>query len=48
VDRLFGAKKEASLVVQALNEDGTLGEPLRHAARQALLRRQTSPEGTPW
>jgi WD40 repeat protein len=39
VDRLFGEKKEARLVLQALKEDGALGEPLRHAALRVLLRR---------
>jgi hypothetical protein len=39
VDRLLGEKREASRVAQALKDDGGLGEALRHAALQALLRR---------
>jgi WD40 repeat protein len=39
VGRLFGEKKEASLVARSLKEDGALGEALRQAAFRALLRR---------
>jgi WD40 repeat protein len=39
VGRMFGEKKEASLVARSLKEDGELSEALRQAAFRALLRR---------
>ena len=38
VEQLWRQKNDAAAVVDALRADGTLTEPLRHAALRALLR----------
>jgi hypothetical protein len=43
VERLWQEKNDPAEVVEALRADPGLGEPLRHAARLAVLRRTTPP-----
>jgi WD40 repeat protein len=47
VERLLQQKNNADAVVEALRADRALGEPLRHAASRAVLRRAMPAEATP-
>jgi WD40 repeat protein/predicted Ser/Thr protein kinase len=44
LERLWREKRDLSAVVEALRTDRAIGEPLRHAALRAVLRRAQPPE----